>query len=98
LSEKPSPAENLRKYAEQQERVRLPDAPRHHPSDVRFYLAVGILIFIGTVLVCELAYAMVPSSESLQAKLDDFGLFDAGLMGLAGAVSAFYFSDRRADR
>lgn len=76
----------------------LPDAPKHHPSDVRFYLATGILIFIGVLLGAEVGYAMLSGCTNLQATLDNFGLFDAGLMALAGAISAFYFSDRAQSR
>jgi hypothetical protein len=52
------------------------------------------LIFIGALVLAQTAYAMYSGCANRQAVLDGFGLFDAGFMTLAGAISAFYFSDQ----
>lgn len=64
----------------------------------RARLAYWILGIVGGLLVAEVLYAMFgPGCPSLQATLDSFGLFDASIFGIAGAVVAFYFSERRSD-
>jgi hypothetical protein len=50
------------------------------------------------LLFVEVVYAIDSGYEHFQAALDGFGLFDAGIMTLAGAISAFYFSDHGRNR
>jgi hypothetical protein len=88
--------EKLDAYADQETKTRYPDGPTYHPDDVRFYLAISVLVFTGLMLALEAFYAMFfRGADSLQSVLDAFGLFDAMFMTLAGAIMAFYFSDRR---
>ncbi len=68
--------------------------PRHHPSDVRFYLARGIFVAVGVFIIVELAYAWTHRCASLQATLDAFGLFDAAIFALLGTVLGFYFASK----
>lgn len=69
--------------------------PRHHPSDVRFYLGLILVVALCLILLGEVVYALLGGCTNLQATLDDFGLFDAALFGVIGAVVGFYFSERR---
>lgn len=62
---------------------------------MRFYLALVVWILIFGMLTAELWYAMNGGCANLQSTLDAFGLFDVAPMTLAGAISAFYFSERR---
>jgi hypothetical protein len=86
--------EKFRADSQREGDARLPGTPRFHHADARFYLATGILIFIGALVLAQTAYAMYSGCANRQAVLDGFGLFDAGFMTLAGAISAFYFSDQ----
>jgi hypothetical protein len=86
---------DLTANAQSQDQARFPGArQKNHPDDVRFYLASGVLIVIGLLLIGEVGYAMFSGCSNLQATLDAFGLFDVAPMTLAGAISAFYFSER----
>ena len=68
--------------------------PRHHPSDVRFYLATGIFLAVGFFLMIELGYAWAHPEIPLQQTLDAFGLFNAAIFALLGTVLGFYFASK----
>jgi|GEM_PF-3999607 len=69
--------------------------PRHHPSDVRFYFALSILIIVGLAILSELGFSFSKGCQNLQSTLDSFGLFDAALFTIASAITAFYFSGQQ---
>jgi hypothetical protein len=84
-----------------------PQTEGYHPSFVRYNLALGVLVFVGLVVLSQVIYSMVSTAgcplaaasgggeavgRSLQQVLDDFALFDAPLFTLAGVVFTFYFT------
>jgi H+/Cl- antiporter ClcA len=89
------PTKKLDAYAEQEKKAREYGSSRYHPDDVRFYLAIGIIGAVFVLIFQEVNYAMHAGYDHFQAVLDGFGLFDTGIMTLASAISAFYFSERR---
>ena len=68
--------------------------PKHHPSDVRFYLAKDIFIAVGIFVAIELGYAWAHPDIPLQQTFDAFGLFDAAIFALLGTVLGFYFASK----
>lgn len=64
--------------------------PKHHPSDVRSYIAWGALAFIGLVLLIEVS-SVVHAGCNVQATLDAWALFDVALFTIASAIITFYF-------
>jgi uncharacterized membrane protein YdcZ (DUF606 family) len=86
---------DLKSYAEAQE-DRAPLSPKNHPDDVRFYLAIGVCVVIGIVILAQMIDAIAISRFcSLQTTLDAFGLYDAALFGIVGTVLGFYFASKR---
>ncbi len=67
--------------------------PKHHPSDVRSYIAWGALIVIGLILLSEVG-SVIYQGCGIQATLDAWALFDAALFTIASAIVTFYFTTR----
>lgn len=67
--------------------------PRHHPSDVRSYIAWGSLAVIGLILLGEVG-SVIYQGCSVQSTLDGWALFDVGLLTIGSAIITFYFVSR----
>ncbi len=67
--------------------------PRHHPSDVRSYIAWGSLAVIGLILLSEVG-SVIYQGCNVQAALDAWALFDVGLLTIGSAIITFYFVSR----
>jgi len=65
--------------------------PRHHPDDVKTYLAFGVLSVIGIIFLIEVVDA-VRGGCALAGILDAWGLFDAALIAIASAIITYYFT------